>query len=98
MNFKRGNTYKLYCDVEEFENIEKLVFAINETKKTYNSDGSGDIDIQEGMLVISLSQEDTLALKNNAKVEIAIKTNNGEVTRSLIKASGVLDTIIEEAI
>ena len=100
MSIKRGNTYKLLCKPDNLEDIDKLVFALNDVKKVYNSDGSGDIENDEGTLIVRFTQTETLILSKDekAKCEIAVKLKDGEVTRSAIKVSNVLDTIIEEEI
>ena len=100
INLKKGNTIPLSCSPETLEQIEKLVFAINDNiRKIYKSDGTGDIKEHDGTLYINLTQEETLSLKDKvALCEVAILTKNDERIGSNIISCKVLDTIITEEI
>lgn len=103
MLLKQGNTYKLSCTISDIdiEDIAKIVFKFNEIKKVYlpNSEQS-DVTYSEGVFTVPLSQQDTLKLIENEKVEyeVAVKFTDEQVKRSRVEETRSLKTIIEEAI
>lgn len=102
MDFKQGNTYKLYGKIEDvnIDIISKVVFKFNDIKKTYLADGTGDVTYSDGIFTVYLSQEDTLSLKSSPKVkyEVAVKFTDNQVKRSQVYYTNSLETIIEEEI
>ena len=100
MEFKQGNTYELPAVIDnvDINDITKVVFQFDNIKKTYLSDGTGDVEYSDGKFIISLTQQETLQLDGKVAYEVAIKFNDGKVRRSKVKHTTSLLTIIKEAI
>ena len=101
MDFKRGNTYRLYGTIEnvDISVISKVVFKFNTIEKTYLSDGTGDVIYDSGKFIVELSQEETLSLTDTrVKYEVAVKFTDNQVKRSPVYNTNSLETIIEEEI
>ena len=97
MDFKKGNTYSLKVTTD-LTDINKIIFVFNDIKKTYKSDGTGDVKEEEGILIIPLTQEETLSLQKMVEIEVEVKFNDGEVSRSNIVETNALRTLLNEAI
>ena len=101
MEFKRGNTYKLNATISGIDpsTITKIVFKFNDVKKTYLANGDGDVELNDGVFVVNLTQEETLRLKTEkVKYEVAVKFTDGQVKKSKVYYTNSLETIIEEEI
>lgn len=102
MDFKQGNTYKLLGHIENvnIDDIDKVVFKFNDIVKTYQSDGTGDVQYSDDIFTINLSQQETLSLNNESQVkyEVAVKFKDAQVKRSQVYYTNSLETIIQEAI
>lgn len=101
MVFKQGNTYQLKATIDtDLSTIDKIVFQFNDVKKTYLSNGTGEVTLNEGVFIVPLTQEDTLTLGEcqNVNAEVAVKFQDSSVKRSRVIENLILDTIIEEVI
>lgn len=99
MIFKQGNTYQLKATIDtDLSTIDKIVFQFNDIQKKYLSDGTGDVQLESGVFIVPLTQEDTLALGNMVNCEVAVKFTDDSVKRSRVIENLALDTIIEESI
>jgi hypothetical protein len=99
MVFKQGNTYKLKATIDaELSTIDKIVFQFNDVQKSYLSDGTGNVTLENGVFIVPLTQEDTLTLDPEVNAEVAVKFQDGSVKRSRVIENLALDTIIEEEI
>lgn len=102
MQIKRGSTYTLLVHLTresqeiDINEVEKVVFKFNDIEKVYPS---ADVSHEENNFVISLSQEETLGLKNRKVLwEAGIRYKDGEVKKTLVNEMPTIDTIIEKVI
>lgn len=103
MKLKKGNTYSLKIEIKkdgeniDINDVSKIVFKFSDIEKEYPSE---DViyNESESCFIIKLTQKDTLSLKGNVEWEVAVKYNNGDVRRTLIKKLYSLNTIIKEEI
>lgn len=99
MVFKQGNTYQLKATIDtDLATIDKIVFQFNDIQKVYLTDGTGDVQLESGVFIVPLTQEDTLALGDMVNCEVAVKFEDESVKRSRVLENISLDTIIEEVI
>ena len=98
MILKKGNTYQLKGKIKglDISEISKIVFQFNNVEKVYGE--GGEVTYQDEIFTIPLSQEETLSLENEVEYEVAVKFNDNQVKRSVVKKTSALYTIIEEAI
>lgn len=99
MTLKQGNTYQLKATIDtDLSRIDKIVFQFDSVKKQYLSDGTGEVQLDNGIFLVPLTQEDTLSLDELVNCEVAVKFQDGSVKRSRVIENLALDTIIEEVL
>lgn len=80
----------------DLTDVEKIVFQFENVQKTYLTDGTSTDNIiyDEGVFRIYLTQEETGSFEDNIAYQTAVKFNNGDVRRTLVKYDDLHEDII----
>lgn len=85
-----------YIDIEE---VNKIVFNFNELQKTY-TEVSIDVkyESENNLFKIYLTQEETLLLKDNVKIDARVKFKNDEILGVAIQERYIFESLNKEVI